>query len=232
LLNQGQVREEIYKLSSNIDFWDHNYNLGTVLPNIVARIKILHRTGLSDPNGEITGIDYNINLNNNNPSDYERIFTSPDEDETRRKILQFDVIIFKKCFPTSQIESDTKLDQFKNSYLKIREFVDHNPDKLFIIMTQPPLRSEVTDPNNASRARNLSEWLRSSEYIGDRSNLRVFDFFDLLADKEGDNKNMLRKEYAPLLTIDSHPNRHANKTIAPIFADFIKKEIDNYKKLK
>jgi hypothetical protein len=32
---------------------------------------------------------------------------------------------------------------------------------------------------------------------------------------------MLKQEYAPLIPIDSHPNKKANKTIAPIFAKFI-----------
>jgi hypothetical protein len=230
LLNQGRVREEINRPPSSIALWDHGYNLNKVLPSIIARIKFLYRTGLSDPNGKPTGTDYNINLNNDNPSDYERIFTSPSERETRCKILQFDVIIFKKCFPTSQIESDVKLDNFKMSYLKIREFIDKNPRRLFIIMTQPPLRSEVTSFGNASRSRNLAEWLKSDEYVGKRKNLRIFDFFGLLADEVGENKNMLKREYASWLRIDSHPNRYANKMIAPVFSKFIESEIAIFKK--
>jgi len=230
LLNHGRVRDEIKKISSNIDLWDHNYNLNSFLPNIIAKAKFLHRTGLSGPNGNITGIDYNINLNNNDPRDYERIFTSASEEETRNKILQFDIIIFKKCFPTSQIESDIKLENFKNSYLNIKNFIDSYPDKLFIIMTQPPLRSEVTNAENANRARNLSNWLQSIDFIGGKKNIKVFDFFALLADENGENQNMLKREYAPWFYRDSHPNIYANKTVATIFANFIANEINSFKK--
>jgi hypothetical protein len=50
-----------------------------------------------------------------------------------------------------------------------------------------------------------------------QGNLFVFDFFQLLSDDYG----YLKPEYTPLIWIDSHPNKKANKTIAPIFAKFI-----------
>ncbi len=54
-------------------------------------------------------------------------------------------------------------------------------------------------------------------------NVFAFDLFDLLAD--GDD--VLRAEYR-MDEYDSHPNELANRTIGPLFADFIDQAVRSY----
>jgi release factor glutamine methyltransferase len=99
--------------------------------------------------------------------------------------------------------------------------MDKHPDKLFILLTPPPLNPAATNPTDAERARVFAEWMKSSEYFEGHPNIYTFDFFDLLA--EGDPKasdfNMLKQAYRD--GDDSHPNRLANETIGPLFVEFI-----------
>ena len=49
--------------------------------------------------------------------------------------MQYDVIAFKSCFPTSNIQSDEQLADYKSYYLSIRDRMDEYPYKVFIVVT-------------------------------------------------------------------------------------------------
>jgi hypothetical protein len=215
LIKQGDLRGELKKIAPNIEFWDHSYNLFPVLPKLVALFT--NYTGLSDAQGKMTGKQHDIVLSNNSPKEYAEIFARDPNDPTLKAILNYDVIAFKNCFPTTKITSDEQLEEYKTYYTKIKESVSKYPNKKFILLTPPPLRKEVTTSDNAKRAQELANWLNSDQIIKNQGNLFVFDFFQLLSDDYG----YLKPEYTPLIWIDSHPNKKANKTIAPIFAKFI-----------
>jgi hypothetical protein len=147
-------------------------------------------------------------------------------------LLQYEVIIFKSCFdPTSHIESDAELEADKSDYLQVRDAIDQHPDKVFILLTQPPLNPAETNPAQAARARNLADWLASPEYVGERANLFVYNFFAALAvdDPGAADDNMLRAEYRN--GSDSHPNELANEQIGPELVEFVIKAIDTYRSL-
>jgi hypothetical protein len=57
----------------------------------------------------------------------------------------------------------------------------------------------------------------------------TFDLFGNLAESDPASLdyNMLRKDYRD--GSDSHPNRIANETIGPLFADFVIQAIQNYR---
>jgi hypothetical protein len=129
------------------------------------------------------------------------------------------VVIFKSCFPNSALKSEEMLERHKGLYLGMRRAMDQHPRHLFILLTTPPLNANVTNPGEAGRARQLSQWLRSEAFTGGHPNLRVFDFFDLLADPA---TNMLRAEYQLKdKPKDSHPNPQADEAIGPRFVDFV-----------
>ncbi len=221
LLHQGEVRKLLYAQSNEMALWDHSYNL---YPSILlSRIlgPITFKTGLSNSQGSLTGKDFDITISNNSPKEYADIFNRDPSDPTLSKILEFDVIVFKNCFPTTKIISDQHLQEIINYYTEAKKGVSRFPNKKFIAFTPPPVRKEVTTPESAKRARKLAQWMNSSGYVSDSPNLQVFDFYSYLADEHGDNMNMLRRDYAPLLYVDSHPNRKANKEIAPKFVDFM-----------
>ena len=134
-------------------------------------------------------------------------------------LLQHEVIVFKSCFPASNITSDAELQQRKDWYLGMRDVMDAHPDRVFVVMSQPPLNPAVTTPEVAARARAFADWLTSDDYLEGHPNVYAFDFFDNLAedDPSSPEVNMLRAEYRPDGE-DSHPNQVANAAVGPIFA--------------
>ena len=62
--------------------------------------------------------------------------------------------------------------------------VDQHPDRVFIVLTPPPLVPEHTTPEIAARARAFANWLKSDEYLDGHANLVTFDFFELLAEDD------------------------------------------------
>lgn len=214
LIQQGAVRERFSQ--AGYEFWDHGYNFST---------------GLVRPGGNRTGYSYVIPDDNTDPDGLAKVF------EQRvyavplnafSGLLQHDVIAFKSCFPVSDIRSDEQLEEYKAHYLRIRKVVDAHPDRIFIVVTQPPLNPAATDPGGAVRARALANWLTSGEFLNGHPNLFAFDFFGYLAegDPAASDFNMLRAEYRE--GGDSHPNELANQEVAPIFIDFILNAIETY----
>ena len=93
------------------------------------------------------------------------------------------IIIFKSCFPNSALEGDINdpddpdgwltLGNVKYTYKTILEYFATRPDKLFIVVTAPPL----SDSTYAANARAFNDWL-VYDWLADYplSNVAVFDF--------------------------------------------------------
>jgi hypothetical protein len=142
------------------------------------------------------------------------------------RLLQHEVLIVKSCFPNSAIEDEAMLQRFKTWYLEMRAVIDQQPERIFIIVTSPPLHPLATSPDQAARARAVADWLKSDTYLAGHENLYVFDFFDLLADPA---THMLRAEYQlDPQKADSHPNRRANEAIGPQFVAFVDQAVKAY----
>jgi hypothetical protein len=218
LISEGKLRDRIKALDPSVQLWDHSYNLSPAFPKLIA--KISHLRGLTDNNGNILGIDYDIVLSNNSPKEYAEIFSRNPDDKTLKSILSYDIIAFKNCFPTTQIISDQQLNEDIEYYQSIRESLRKYPNKQFVLLTPPPSRKSVTNLQNAARAKKMVKWLTSADFSKNLPNLHVFDYFTILADKEG----YLKQEYERVLPWDSHPNQKANKTVAPQFADYLAKQ--------
>ncbi len=215
LIREGNVRDEIRKIDAKIEFWDHNYNLSPILGGVLS--KLTHLRGLTDDKGQITGTDYKISLSNNSPREYAEIFSREPSDITLASILSYDVIAFKNCYPTTRIVSEEQLQQDIEYYKAIRESLKKYPNKKFVLLTPPPARKSTTNVDNAKRATQLVDWLKSDEFLDGKKNIYVFDFFGLLSDENG----FLKPEYERFAFWDSHPNRVANQTVAPIFAKYL-----------
>jgi len=215
LIRDGHLRERL--ADSGLRLWDQGYNY----------------LELTDPQGNPAGYSYSVPDDKTDPTSLAHIFNQreyPLPLNTLSGLLQHEVIILKSCFdPTSRIESDEKLEEYKAAYLKIHQRMSQHPEKLFILLTQPPLNPAETDPAQAARARLLANWLSSDEFKGDLTNLYVFDLFDRLAAAEGSGieANMLRPEYRD--GDDSHPNTQANEAIAPEVAAFIARAVEGFR---
>lgn len=223
LINEGQVRSLLTKKGYSL--WDHDYNfLGLVRPD-GSKTKTCY-----DIPDDVSGTRGN---GNTNPDGLAILFNQPvndPPDNAFSRLLQHEVIIFKSCFPNSAIKSEQMLNQYKEWFLAIRDIIDQHPDKIFIPFTIPPLHPLKTNHEEAKRAREWANWLKSSDFVDDRHNLFIFDFFDLLTDSAA---NMLHPEFQRNPNKrDSHPNHKANKQIGPIFVEFIDNVINKYKKIK
>jgi hypothetical protein len=208
LINEGGVREGLTGLG--YAFYDHGYN----------------GDGLRLADGSYTGTNFDVPDDNTDPDGIAAIFAQPlhdPPDNTFSHLMQYDVIAFKSCYPTSNIGDDAQLDEFKGYYLSVRDRMDAYPDKLFIVVTQPPQVPGSSDRDEARRARALADWLKSDEFLGGHPNVFTFDFFGLLAGSD----DFLRSEYR-YDNYDGHPNERANREIGPLFVDFIDQAIRSY----
>ena len=134
-----------------------------------------------------------------------------------RKVKKYAVVMFKSCFPASNIESQEQLREYQQYFNKIAESFQKQKDVVFIACTAPPLVPNESNGQNAKRARRFNNWLKN-EWAPKLKNVEVFDFYGVLADNSGFLlKSYRQDEY------DSHPATLGNKAATKKFVSFIKK---------
>ncbi len=208
LIDQGSVREGLTALG--YEFYDHGYN----------------GDGLRLADGSYSGRNFDVPGDNTDPDGLAEIFRQPlhdPPDNTFSHLMQYDVIIIKSCFPTSNIGSGEQLAEYQGYYLAMRARMAQYPDKLFVVVTQPPQVPGSSDPDEARRARALADWLNSGQFLGGQPNIVTFDFFGHLAGED----NFLRPEYR-YDDYDAHPNERANREIGPRFVEFLDQAIRSF----
>lgn len=148
----------------------------------------------------------------------------------------YDVIIMKHCYPSSDILEDTgrpdpsstrqSQENYRAVYRLLRDNFDKYPDRLFIIWTLPPRHRLFIPPEgdrdgNAVRATTFSRWLQG-DFLnegGAHPNIRVWDFRGIIMDP---STNFLKYEYEySHESPDSHPNQRANNEAGPRLGQFI-----------
>jgi len=124
------------------------------------------------------------------------------------------IVMFKSCFPNSHIgghpnEPPTKgnnplrgqdanseymtVGNVKGIYNDILVYFTTRQDKLFVLITSPPLVENSTDPAYAANARAVHNWLVNN-WLANYAykNVAVFDFYNVLTSNGGNtNKNDL-----------------------------------------
>ncbi len=114
-------------------------------------------------------------------SDYTRTLDDPGGEN--------EIILFKSCFPNSALEGNPNdppdpegwlsVGHAKYVYREILRYFATRPDKLFVVITAPPL----SDPAYAENARAFNQWLVTdwlSENNYTLNNVAVFDFYNVL----------------------------------------------------
>ncbi len=110
---------------------------------------------------------------------------------------QNEIVMFKSCFPNSALEGSPNdppdpegwlsVGHAKYVYNEILQTFGTHPDKLFVVITAPPL-SDGTYAANA-RAFNqwlLNDWLRENNY--NLNNVFVFDFYNVLTSPDAHHR--------------------------------------------
>ena len=105
-----------------------------------------------------------------------------------------EIIMFKSCFPNSDLEGNPNdppttdgwlsVGHAKYVYNQLLNFFQQHPDKLFIVVTAPPL----SDPSRADNARAFNLWL-VEDWLAENNypyhNVAVFDFYNVLTGPNG-----------------------------------------------
>jgi len=171
----------------------------------------------------------------NYPYDYWNLWingacTNSDPDMVCMDYLtqNYDVIIYKHCYPSSDILADTgspdlgssrkSIENYKLQYRALRDLMDSYPDNIFIMWTLPPRRESETNAANALRATQFSEWMKTeflTEDGNEHPNIYIFDFRDIVMGPD----NFLADGYVG--DSSSHPNDAANNAAGPQFSQFI-----------
>jgi hypothetical protein len=152
------------------------------------------------------------------------------------------IIMFKSCFPNSNLEGSPhdppapegwlSVSNAKYTYNEILQYFATRPDKLFIVITAPPL----SDTANAANARAFNQWLvhdwlAENHYPYD--NVAVWDFYNVLTAPDNHHQFIDRRVEHVINTAsntlhypsgDDHPsqagNRKATEEFVPILNVF------------
>ena len=169
---------------------------------------------------------------NNYPYDYYNIWVKhagerPFEEEPTLEILtaEYDMIIFKHCFPVSQILPDQgvadvespekRIENYKVQYAALKEKLHQFPDTKFLVWTGAANVEKKTLPERAKLARDFFEWVKGTwDTPGD--NIFLWDFYEL----ETEGGLYLKNEYARS-SDNSHPNTRFTSKVAPLFCQRI-----------
>ena len=118
-----------------------------------------------------------------------------------------EIVMFKSCYPNSYLEGapgdppvtgdnplrgedcgseHMRVGNAKGVYLDLLDYFATRQDKLFIVVTAPPLSASETDASIAANARGLNDWL-VNDYLDAyaHNNVAVFDFFNVLTSNGG-----------------------------------------------
>ncbi len=131
----------------------------------------------------------------NYPFDYYNIWVknaghSSFLEEPTLEILSQDyqVIIFKHCFPVSSIQPDQdtvdinsdykSLDNYKLQYMALRDKLHQFNDTKFIIWTGAALVKSQTNEEEAKRSRDFFTWVKN-EWDLPNDNIFIWDFYEL-----------------------------------------------------
>lgn len=163
---------------------------------------------------------------NNNPYDYYNIWVKnagpePFMGEPTLEILtkEYDVIIFKHCYPVSQVAEDDgnpdinsekhTIANYKLQYDSLKAKLLDFPQTRFILWTGAALVEASTNQAEAERAKEFFDWVRN-EWNTPGDNIELFDFRNL----ETEGGLYLKPEFSADPDWDSHPNRTLAKKAA------------------
>ena len=139
-----------------------------------------------------------------------------------------EIIMFKSCFPNSDLEGNPddppsadgwlSVGHAKYVYNDILSYFGQHPEKLFVVITAPPLSSR----NNAANARAfnlwlLNDWLEENDYP--YHNVAVFDFYNVLTGNDGHHTfenglevhQIAKKDTLKYPSGDDHPSKKGSQ---------------------
>lgn len=192
-------------------------------------------------------------------STYSRLASDPDP------ARQNQIILLKSCFPNSQLDGNPSdpattgtnplrgqdayseyhtVANAKGIYNDLLAYFAAHTDKLFVVITAPPLRSADTDAAHATNARAFNNWLINDWLSGyPYKNVAVYDFYNVLTSNGGStnindlgsvngnhhrwwngaiqHQNTVDNNYSRYPTTDSHPSQAGNQKATAEFVQVL-----------
>jgi hypothetical protein len=159
-----------------------------------------------------------------------------------------EIIVFKSCFPNSNLTGNPtdpasasdpaySVGHSKYVYNTILTYFAAHQDKLFVVITAPPLLAANTSTANAANARAFNEWLMN-DWLSDAgyayNNVVVFDFYNVLTGPNNHHRysngaiehtytagmNTLYSSYGSSAS-DDHPNATASQKATTEFLNLL-----------
>lgn len=178
----------------------------------------------------------------NYPYDYYNIWVKnageqPYLNEPTLEILtkQYELIIFKHCYPVSNIEEDIinpdinssekRLENYKLQYLALKKKLNEFPNTKFLIWTGAAQVKSNSTQEQALRAKSFVDWVKN-DWDTSMDNIFLWDFYEL----ETEGGLFLKDENANNIN-DSHPGKSFAKKVAPLFCQRIIDVIQHNPKL-
>lgn len=198
-----------------------------------------HSTGENIWNGGVEELldDYNVTEqwypsdSDNMPYDYWNIWINEATDEQSLDELaeNYDLIIFKHCYPVSYVEEEDgsenigsekkTLSSYKLQYTSLKKKMLEYSDTKFLVWTGAVLIKDETDQDHAERAQEFFTWVKEEwDEAGD--NIYIWDFYSL----QTEGGLYFKDKYSDG---DSHPNESFSQTVASDFAQEIIKTIND-----
>lgn len=174
----------------------------------------------------------------NYPFDYYNIWVKnggndPFMKEPTLEILakKYEVIIFKHCFPVSNIKPDNDspdinsekktISNYKLQYSAIRDKLHEFPDVKFILFTGASQVKQNISEDEAIRAKEFFNWVTNEWDLPD-DNIYIWDLYNL----ETEGALYFRPDYA-VSENNSHPNSYFAGKAVPLLFDRIVDVIEN-----
>jgi hypothetical protein len=162
---------------------------------------------------------YNIWVKNAGPSPYM-------EEPTLEMLTgNYNMIIFKHCFPVGYIEEDTgnpdidskerRLENYKLQYTALKEKLLQFPNNKFLVWTGAANVEAKTTKEYAGRTREFFTWVKN-EWDTEGDNIFIWDLFEL--ETEG---GLYLTEQNARNSDDSHPSKSFGAKVAPLLCQRI-----------
>jgi hypothetical protein len=169
---------------------------------------------------------------NNYPYDYYNIWVknagpNPYMEEPTLEMLtkEYDIIIFKHCFPGSRILEDTgspnidsdekRLENYKLQYNALKQKMHEFPNNKFIAFTPAVNTKNQMTEAEAKRTADFRSWM-TEEWDEKGDNIFLWDLYKY--ETEG---GLYLKDENASSPDDSHPNKKFAARVAPLFSKFI-----------
>jgi hypothetical protein len=169
---------------------------------------------------------------NNYPFDYYNIWVKnagekPYKEEPTLEMLtrDFEIIVFKHCFPVSRIKEDTalpdidseekRLENYKLQYNALKKKIHEFPHNKFIVWTPATYTKSQMTEEEAKRTKQFHDWV-VDEWDEQGDNIFIWDFYQY----ETEGTLYLLDKYSSG-NGNPHPNQEFSGKVAPFLCKFI-----------